>query len=200
MINYYGAMAGSSFLLTPYGGAGTGGFTETLVAGSSALNCTVTNHVLANSSPANETQYCNILVTRAASRNYKVENLNASIYFLAFANNQPNQTGSGSVIGPSGSTDFVVDPNAAPTITGVSTTTLSLSASGNFTITGAGFGLTQVTIKFWRNKIVYATSTNGTTLVIPISSISAVGATTGAILVINSNGTAVSPEFLTVTP
>lgn len=199
MINYFGAVAGSSYTLIPSGGAGTGVFTETITAGSSALNCTLNNKVLANSSPADEQRFCNVLITRAASRNYFMETLTASIYFLVFAINQPTQSGSGATIGITGATGFVTDPNAAPSITSLSTTTLSLSSGGNFTITGAGFGLSQLTVKFWRNKSILVTSTNGTTLVIPIASIAAAGATTGRILVINANGTATSTEILTIT-
>jgi hypothetical protein len=198
-VNYFGAVAGSSFTLQPDGGAGTGAITETITAGSSALNCTLVSRVLANSSPANEQRYCNVLITRAASRNYKVESLTASIYFLLYVEYQKAQSTQSGSIGVSGETAFQVDPNAAPSITSLSTTTLSLSAAGNFTITGVGFGLTQLTVKFWRNKSILLTSTNGTTLVIPITSIAAAGATTGRILVINANGSATSTEILTIT-
>ena len=200
LVNLFGAIAGSPFTVRSYGGAGSGAFTETVTAGSTAANCSITGRVLSNTSPSNETRTCVILLTRAASRNYFVETATATIYFFAFVINQPSQVGSGPNIGLNGATAITLDPNQAPTISGLSTTNLSLSAGGNFTITGAGFGLTPITVKFWRNKEILVSSTNGTSLVIPISSISALNPTTGKVLVITTNGTAVSVDTLTIAP
>lgn len=200
LVNYYGAIAGTPFTLQTYGGAGTGAFSETVTAGSTAANCSVTGRVLSNTSPSNETKTCVVLLTRAASRNYFIETATATIYFMAYVINQPSQVGSGPGIGLSGATAITLDPNQAPTITGLSTTNLSLSASGNFTITGGGFGLTQVTVKFWRNKSILVTSSDGSTLVIPIASIAPLSPTTGKVLVVAGNGTAVSIDTLTITP
>ena len=199
LVNYFGAIAGSPFTLQSYGGAGTGAFSETTTSGSTAANCSITGRVLSNTSPAGETKTCAIILTRAASRNYFIETATATIYFFAFVVNQQSQTGSGPTIGLGGSTAIINDPNQAPTITGLSTTTLSLSAGGNFTIYGAGFGLSQLTVKFWRNKSILVTSSDGSTLVVPISAISALNPTTGKVLVINGNGTAVSVDTLAIT-
>ena len=199
-VNYFGAIAGSSFTLYSGGGAGGGAFTESVTAGGSGLNCALSGHVLSNSTPASTQSTCNILITKAQSRNYKSETLTATIYFLLFAANQPTQNGAGSTIGLNGVTSVTYDAVQAPTISSLSTTTLSLSSSGNFTITGAGFGTSQITVKFWRNKIVLATSSDGLTLVIPISAISSAGAATGRIIVITSAGIATSIDTLTITP
>ena len=200
MVNYFGAIAGSSYTLKPYGGAGTGAFTETTTSGSSALNCSISGHVLTNASPSTETKTCVIIVTRAASRNYKAESMTATIYFFAFTFNSQPQSGSGPGIGLTGINTVTLDSGTAPNISGLSTTSLSLSSGGNFTITGGGFGTSQITVKFWRNKIIYATSTNGTTLVIPVSSINAISPTSGKVMVITPNGIAVSTDTLTITP
>lgn len=200
MVNYFGAVAGSTFTLKSYGGAGTGAYTETTTSGSSALNCSISGHVLSNASPSNETKTCAIIVTRAASRNYKAESMTATIYFFAFTFNAEPKAGSGPGIGLSGINTVTLDSGTAPTISALSTNSLSLSSGGNFTITGGGFGTSQITVKFWRNKIIYATSTDGTTLVIPVSSISAVSPTTGKVMVITANGIAVSTNNLTITP
>jgi hypothetical protein len=201
MINAYGAVAGSSFTLQSYGGAGTGAFSETTTSGSTAANCSITGRVLSNTSSPSETTTCVVLLTRAASRNYLIETATATIYFFAFVINQPSPPpGSGPNIALTGENDVTVDLVGAPIITGLSTLTLSLSAGGDFTISGAGFGLTQLTVKFWRNKSILVTSSDGSTLVIPISSIAPLSPTTGKVLVINDNGTAVSIDTLTITP
>lgn len=200
LVNYFGAIAGSSYTLRPYGGGGTGAYSETVTSGSSALNCSITGHVLSNASPSTETRTCNIILSRAASRNYFLETSTATIYFFAFGINQQSQTGGGATIGITGATAITNDPGQAPTITGLSTTTLSLASSGNFTITGAGFGTTQLTVKFWRNKTILVTSSDGATLVIPIASIRALAPSTGKVLVITANGIAVSIDTLTITP
>jgi hypothetical protein len=55
-------------------------------------------------------------------------------------------------------------------------------------------------VKFWRNKEVSVTSTNGTTLIIPFSAIAATGATSGRILITTPSGQAVSVDTLTINP
>jgi hypothetical protein len=200
-VNYFGAIAGSSFTLYSGGGAGGGAITETVTAGGSGTNCAITGHVLSNQSGAAATSTCSILITKAASRNYKVETLTATIYFLAFANNQQSQSGAGTTIGINGINTVSLDTTTAPTITGLSTYTLSLATnSGTFTITGAGFGLVPITVKFWRNKSLTVTSSDGSTLSIPIASITALTPTTGKVMVITANGIAVSIDSLTITP
>ena len=200
-VNYFGAIAGSNFTLYSGGGAGSGAVTETVTAGGSGTNCAITGHVLSNSSGAATTSTCNIVVTKAASRNYKVETLTATIYFLSFGISQQTQNGAGSGIGITGINTVTLDTTTAPTITGLSTYTLSLATnSGTFIITGAGFGLVPITVKFWRNKSLTVTSSDGSTLSIPISSITALTPTTGKVMVITANGIAVSIDSLTITP
>ena len=199
-INLYGAVAGSPFTLQIAGGSGPGAITETVTAGSTALNCRISNRVLSNDTPATEQKTCNISITKASSRNYKAETLTATVYFMTFVNNQPTgQVGSGSTIALNGVTSFETSTVTPPSITGFSTLTLSLGAGGSFTITGTGFTGT-ITVKFSRNKVVSATSGDGTTLVIPVSTISSAGATSGRVVVITAAGEAVSDQSLTITP
>jgi hypothetical protein len=199
-LNLYGAVAGASFTLQVGGGSGTGAVTETVTAGSTAVNCRISNKVLSNDTPATEQKACNVSITKASSRNYKAETLTATVYFMTFVNNQPtNQVGSGSTIALNGVTSFETSTVTPPSITGFSTLTLSLGAGGSFTITGSGF-TGSITVKFSRNKIVSATSGDGTTLVIPVSTISTAGASSGRVVVITAAGEAVSDQSLTITP
>lgn len=156
-INLYGAIAGTPFLIQTSGGSGTGAVTETVTAGGSATNCTLSNHVLSNSSPSTAQVTCNIRVTKASSRNYFAESLDATVYFMLFVNNMPtNQIGSGSTIALNGATSLSIDDSAtvrAPNIT-------SISISGTtVTINGEGLGSAQVSIRFERNVITSATPT-----------------------------------------
>ena len=201
ILNLYGAVAGSPFTLVTTGGSGDGAVTETVTAGSTATNCSVSNRILSNSNSATQQFYCNVLITKASSRNYKSESLTASVYFMVYLNSQPsNQAGSGSTIGLNGVTSLETSTVLPPAITSLSVSTLSLSSGiTTFTITGSGFTGT-ITVKFWRNKIISATSSNGTTIDIPVSSISSAGATSGRIAVITSAGEAVSVDSLTITP
>jgi hypothetical protein len=201
VLNLYGAVAGSPFTLVTTGGSGDGAVTETVTAGSTASNCSVSNHVLSNSNSSTQQFYCNVLVTKASSRNYKSESLTASVYFMVFINSQPTGlVGSGSTIALNGVTSLETSTVLPPSITALSVSSLSLSGGvTTFTITGSGFTGT-ITVKFWRNKIISATSSDGTTINIPVSSISAAGATSGRIAVITSAGEAVSIDSLTITP
>ena len=201
VLNLYGAVAGSPFTLVTTGGSGDGAVTETVTAGSTATNCSISNRILSNSNSATQQFYCNVLITKASSRNYKSESLTASVYFMVYLNSQPsNQAGSGSTIGLNGVTSLETSTVLPPAITSLSVSTLSLSSGiTTFTITGSGFTGT-ITVKFWRNKIISATSSNGTTIDIPVSSISSAGATSGRIAVITSAGEAVSVDSLTITP
>ena len=199
-VNLYGAVAGSPFTIVTDGGAGPGLITETITAGSTGTNCRITDHVLRNDNSATDQKACNISVTKAASRNYKSETVTATIYFMVFSNNQSAaQSGGGPGMALSGATALEISTVLPPSITGLSTLTLSLGAGGNFTITGTGF-TGSISVKFWRNKVISATSGNGTTIVIPVSSISSAGATSGRIAVITSAGEAISLDSLTITP
>lgn len=194
----YGAYVGNPYTIVVEGGAGGGAVTESVTAGSTATGCSITNDVLTMMSTTQS--YCNVLITKAQSRNYKSETLTAQIYFYLLVINQPTGTGSGPTIALSGQTSVTLDPFQAPTITGLSATSISLSAGGSLTITGAGFTTSPITVKFWRNKEVSVTSTNGTTLIIPFSAIGASGATSGRIIVTTPNGQAVSVDTLTINP
>jgi hypothetical protein len=143
---------------------------------------------------------CNITITRAADRNFTADTTTATIFFLTFVNSMPTgQVGSGSTIALNGATSLETSTVQPPSITGLSTLTLSLGAGGTFTITGTGFTGT-ITVKFWRNKEISASSGNGTTIDIPVSSIASSGATSGRISVITAAGQAVSVDSLTITP
>lgn len=194
----YGAYVGNPYTIVVEGGAGGGAVTESVTAGSTATGCSITNDVLTMTSTTQS--YCNVLITKAQSRNYKSETLTAQIYFYLLVINQPTGTGSGPTIALSGQTSVTLDPFQAPTISSLSATTISLSSGGSLTITGAGFTTSPITVKFWRNKEVSVTSTNGTTLIIPFSAIGASGATTGRIIVTTPNGQAVSVDTLTINP
>lgn len=199
-LNLYGAVAGSPFTLQVGGGSGSGEVIETVTAGSTALNCRISNHVLSNDTPSTEQKSCNISITKASSRNYKAETLTATVYFMLFANNQPTGlVGSGSTIAINGATSLTIDTTTPPSITGFSTLTLTLSTSDTLTINGTGF-TGSVTIKFWRNKVIVKSSPNTTSLQIPFSEIASLGATSGRVAVITANGEAVSVDSLTINP
>jgi hypothetical protein len=123
-----------------------------------------------------------------------------TILFFLFVNSQPTgQVGSGPTIGLNGVTAVETSTVLPPSITGLSTLTISLGAGGTFTITGTGF-TGSIEVKFWRNKVIAASSGNGTSVDIPVSSIASAGATSGRISVITSAGQAVSVDSLTITP
>lgn len=195
-INLYGAVAGTPFLIQTLGGSGSGDITETVTAGGSALNCTVSNHMLSNSSPNTEQVSCNIKVTKAASRNYLVESITATVYFMLFVNSMPtNQEGSGATIALNGVTSVWIDPGATPTITGP--TSGNFNQSGLITITGSGFSLGPITVRFNRNQLVTGiTAGSDTSMTIQIPA----GALTGYFSVTNANGTAVSPNSINILP
>ena len=143
---------------------------------------------------------CSITITRAADRNYTADTTTATILFFLFVNSQPaGQVGSGSTIGLNGVTAVDTSTVQPPSITGLSSLTISLGAGGTLTITGTGF-TGSVEVKFWRNKVISASSGNGTSIDIPVSSIASSGATSGRISVSTSSGQAVSVDSLTITP
>jgi hypothetical protein len=198
-LNLYGAVAGSSFALQISGGSGTGALTQAIAAGSTASNCAVSNGVLSNSNAATDQKACNIVITKADDRNYKLESLTATIYFMVFINDQPTQVGSGSTIGLSGVTSYTVDTTNPPTITSLSATAISIGAGGTFTINGTGF-TGNVVVRFYRNKPVTPSSSSSTALTFNVAAIGSAGATTGRITVITDNGQAVSTDSLVINP
>jgi hypothetical protein len=198
-LNLYGAVAGSPFTLQISGGSGTGALTQTIAAGSTASNCAVSNGVLSNSNSATDQKTCNVIITKADDRNYKLESLTATIYFMVFINDQPTQNGSGSTIGLNGVTSYTVDTTSPPTITSLSATTISIGAGGTLTINGTGF-TGNVIVRFYRNKPVTPSSSSSTALTFNVAAIGSAGATTGRITVITDNGQAVSTDTLVINP
>lgn len=194
----YGGTVGSPYLIVLQGGDGTGVVTETLTGVSSLTGCAVNSHYLTASEQRQG--FCEVRVVKAGDRNYFSETQTVQLYFMAYLNNQPSgSVGSGSTIGLNGVTSFETSTVQPPSITGLSTSTLSLGAGGTFTITGTGF-TGSITVKFWRNKSISVTSSNGSTIDIPVSSIANAGATSGRIAVITPAGEGVSVASLTITP
>jgi hypothetical protein len=197
-IAMYGASVGSPHTITTDGGSGGGLVTETITAGSTASNCAISSRVLTMTSTVSS--YCNILVTKAATRNFKVETVTAQITFFLFIPTASAPAGGGPAIGIGGINTVTVDAVGAPTINSLSATTISLSAGGSLTISGSGFGSSSLTVKFWRDKSVTITPSNGSTIVVPVADIAAAGGQTGRITVITVGGAAVSVERLTINP
>jgi hypothetical protein len=197
-IAMYGASVGSPYTITTDGGSGGGLVTETTTAGSTASNCLINSRVLTMTSTVSS--YCNILVTKAATRNFRVETATAQITFFLFVPTASAPTGGGPGIGIGGIKTVTVDAVGAPTINSLSATTISLSAGGSLTISGSGFGSSSLTVKFWRDKSVTITPSNGSTIVVPVADIAAAGGQSGRITVITVGGAAVSVERLTITP
>lgn len=194
-INLYGAIAGSPFLIQTSGGSGSGDVTETVTAGGTATNCTLSNHVLSNSSPNTVQVTCNIKVTKASSRNYFAESLDATVYFMLYVNNMPtNQVGSGSTIGLNGATSLTIDDSAtvrAPLINSISITGTTV------TINGEGFGSSAVSVKFERNVITSATP-SGTDAAGIITVTLPAGARSGYVLVTLPSGAKATSPYLTL--
>jgi hypothetical protein len=196
-VQLYGATFGLPFTITLLGGSGSGAVTESLTAGSTATGCAVANHIMTSSTAGT----CNLLIKKAASRNYLLETQTAVVYFLNWVINQPsNQVGGGSTIGLNGVTSVTLDPNAAPTITSLSTYTATAGVT-SIVINGAGFNhldTANITVKFWRNKVASGFTVNAAdsqiTVTVPV------GATTGKVTVTTPNGIAVTELALTITP
>jgi hypothetical protein len=143
---------------------------------------------------------CSVTITRAATRNFTADTATATVFFLAFVTSQPSQqVGGGSSIGLNGVTSLETSTALPPSITSLSTTTISLSGGGTLTITGTGFTGT-VTVKFWRNKTISKSSGDTVTISVTANELQSIGATTGRISVITSLGQAVSVDSLTITP
>ncbi len=191
----YGGVVGVEYTIVVDGGAGGGAITESVTVGSTASGCSIINHVLTMSSTFQS--FCSVLITKAQSRNYKAETLTAQIYFYSYVINQPTgQVGSGPNIALNGETSLTLDPNQAPTISGISIS--SGRAGDTVTITGSGFTSSVLqSVKFWRNIVaaVQGTPTN-TQIVVLVPA----GATTGKILVTTANGSAMTEGSFTILP
>ena len=196
-VNLYGATFGLPFTVTLLGGSGTGAVTESLTAGSTATGCAIAAHVLTSTT----TGTCNLQVRKAASRNYLSETATAIVYFLNWVINQPsNQTGGGATIGLNGVTAITRDPNAAPTISSLSTYTGQAGVT-QILINGSGFNhldTSTIIVKFWRNVIASGFTVNAGDSVITVTI--PAGATTGKVTVTTPNGIAVSELAITITP
>lgn len=199
-----------SDLLLPYnyrGGSGDGAVTESLTGVSTIAGCAISNHFL--TATGQNQGYCEVKVTKASSQNYLSESSTVQMYFMAFSNNQPTGlVGSGSTIAINGSTSYVVDTTAPPTITSISWvagyTMMCPHIVGicnfpaHYEITGSGFGSygSVVTIKFWRNKVATTGSVGSDGFVSSDSLIFLyalpVGTSAGRVAVITTNGEGVS--------
>jgi hypothetical protein len=194
-INLYGAVAGRPFLIETSGGSGDGPVTESVTVGSTATGCAVSNHVLSNTSPRTQQLTCNILVTKAASKNYKVETLTATVYFMLYVNNMPtNQVGGGSTIALNGINQIWVDPGVAPTITSFPS---SSARNVEITINGSGFTAPGLVVEF----NFYQVAPTNTVTIDSDSRIRVTvpsGATSGPLVISNNYGTAFSISDITI--
>jgi hypothetical protein len=194
----YGGVVGSPYLIWLQGGDGTGAVTETLTGVSSLSGCAINNRYL--SATEQKQGFCEVRVVKAGDQNYFAETQTVQLYFMAYINNQPTgQVGSGSTIALNGATSLETSTVQPPSITSLSTLTISLTGGGTLTITGTGFTGT-VTVKFWRNKSIDKTSGNGTSISVSAAELSSIGATSGRVSVITAAGQAVSVDSLTITP
>jgi hypothetical protein len=196
VIAQYGAIFGTPYKVMIFGGSGTGALSETVTAGT-ASGCTISGDTVTSTTVGT----CQLVATKARDRNYETATATAFIYFLNFVANQPAPAPSGgSAIALGGSTSITFDPNAAPTISSLSTYTAT-AGSTQIVINGAGFNqadIASITVKFWRNVLASGFTINGgnsqITVTVPA------GATTGKVMVITPNGMAVSELPLTITP
>jgi hypothetical protein len=194
-MNLYGAIAGSPFLVVTNGGAGPGAITESVTAGGTALNCTVSNRTLSNTSPSNELKTCNILITKGISRNYFSQSLSATVYFMPYVINQEAQPAASTGLGLTGKTSLTIDTTTPPVITSLST--YSAARSTQIEINGSGFSAGSLIVKFWRNQLggtPVSVTDSKITIVIPA------GATTGKVFVGTVNGETFSELSLVITP
>ena len=196
-IPYYNLTYPETLTLLVNGGNGSGHLTHSVTSGGTASGCAFDYRKLYTTSGGT----CSIQVVKAGDRNYFSETLTASIYFLLFVINQPsNQAGGGATIGLSGATSITRDPNAAPTISSLSTYTGQAGVT-QIQINGGGFNNLDPsanTVKFWRNVIAsgFTVNAGGSVITVTIPA----GATTGKVTVTTPNGIAVSEYSLVVTP
>ena len=196
-IPYYNLTYPETLTLLVNGGNGSGHLTYSVTSGGTASGCAFDYRKLYTTSGGT----CSIQVVKAGDRNYFSETLTASIYFLLFIINQPsNQSGGGPNIGLSGATPITRDPNAAPTISSLSTYTGQAGVT-QIQINGGGFNqfdISTTVVKFWRNVIAsgFTVNAGGSVITVTIPA----GATTGKVTVTTPNGIAVSEYSLVVTP
>jgi hypothetical protein len=197
-IALYNAWVGSPFTILTEGGTGLGTIVETITAGSTATDCRISARVLTMTSTTASS--CNILVTKAATRNYRAESATATINFLVLVINQPSPPpGSGPNIALTGENDVSVDVDLAPMISSLSTYAATAGVT-SIQINGVGFNGSDplFEIKFWRG--VAGTGFTINPAKTQISLTVPAGARTGKVTVITSKGLAVSELALVVTP
>jgi hypothetical protein len=192
MLAEYGATFGTPYKVIVFGGSGTGATSVTATSGT-ALGCSISGDTLTTSSVGT----CSVTAIKAQDKNYETATVSISIYFLEFVIQQPTPpVSSGTGIALSGVTSVTLDPNQAPTITGISIS--SGRAGDTVTITGSGFTASALqSVKFWRNILasIQGTPTN-TQIVVLVPA----GATTGKILVTTANGSAITEGSFTILP
>jgi hypothetical protein len=196
VIAQYSAIYGTPYKILVYGGSGTGAFSYSTSAGT-ATGCTLSGDTITTTSVGT----CSITVTKARDKNYELATASSFVYFLNFIVEQPVVvTSSGSGVGLSGVTTLTKDVNVAPNISSLSTTTATAGVT-QLQINGGGFDHTNptgITVKFWRNVVASGIAVNALdsqiTVTVPA------GTTTGKVIVITPNGTAVSEQVLTITP
>jgi hypothetical protein len=190
-INYYGAIAGSSFVIQTSGGSGNGAVSETLTAGGTGINCSLTGHTLSNASPATQISTCMIIASRDASRNYFAESFTATVYFMVFSNDQPTgQTGGGPTIGLNGINTVTIDDTSTVLAPMISSLSVTSGATGTSVILN-GSGFTGATVKFYRNVPAVITLNTGSAITVSVPG----GARSGPIVVTTPNGEAASSTF-----
>jgi hypothetical protein len=193
-IAQYGATFGTPYQVLIYGGSGTGALTKTLSAGT-ATGCSLSGDTVTTTSAGT----CLLTATKARDKNYETSTATIGIYFLIYTPSQPsNSAGSGTSVTLNGATALAIDTTAPPSITSLSTLTISIG--GTLTINGSGFGASGLVVKLWRNKTVTPASTTASTITLNVSDIGTSGASTGRITVITVNGQAVSADTLTINP
>jgi hypothetical protein len=192
MLAEYGATFGTPYRIIVFGGSGTGASSVTTTSGT-ATGCSISGETLTTSTVGT----CSVTAVKAQDKNYETATVTISVYFLQFVVQQPSPvTVPGPGIALSGATSVTLDPNQAPTISGISIS--SGRAGDTVTITGSGFTASALqSVKFWRNILaaVQGTPTN-TQIVVLVPA----GATTGKIIVITANGSAITEGSFTVLP
>ena len=197
-IALYNAWVGSPFTILTEGGTGLGAVVETITAGSTATDCLINSGVLTMTSTTASS--CNLLVTKAATRNYRAETATAQINFLVLVINQPSPpAGSGPNVALSGQNFVTVDVDQAPMISSLSTYTATAGVT-SLLINGVGFNGSDplFELKFWRGIAGTGYTINPAKTQISVTV--PAGTRTGKVTVITSKGLAVSEFPLVIAP
>jgi len=197
---------GQPLTLFATGGSGSGGITySTPRPGAGTTSCTLVGSTLTASAPAGSSAICYITATRAADAAFSAgSSVETTIFFTAYTAPTPQgatcsatNTGTGATgIGTTGCqtlepvTQTQGDSGAAPKITSLSITSGLVGAS--VTITGTGLGA-ATRVQFGAKATTTFTAT-ATTITVAIPT----GATTGRVMVVSPNGTAMASQIFTV--